>query len=118
MGVHDVIVECERLSLDVSDRCPHESCHFTTSFRSRSGTTNSGTFGMFELLENWVFLMWFYAVESPYQLQSLKNTPFVSLGTGTDFYSPSMMFNAQTPPISDTAPANIPLVQVRIMIQT
>lgn len=45
MGVHDVIVECERLSLEFSERCPHDTCHFATSFRSRSGTTNSATFG-------------------------------------------------------------------------
>lgn len=45
MGVHDVIVECERLSLEFSERCPHDTCHFATSFRSRSGTTNSASFG-------------------------------------------------------------------------
>lgn len=52
MGVHDVIVECERLSLDVSDRCPHESCPLTTSFRSRSGTTSSGTVGEYLTFTN------------------------------------------------------------------
>lgn len=59
MGVHDVIVECERLSLEFSERCPHDTCHFATSFRSRSGTTNSATFGKtkkfslkFRLIEN------------------------------------------------------------------
>lgn len=41
MDVHDVIVECERFSLDLTDRCPHDTCQFTSGFRSRSGTTNS-----------------------------------------------------------------------------
>lgn len=41
MGVHDVIVECERFSLDLTDRCPHDSCQYPSGFRSRSGTTNS-----------------------------------------------------------------------------
>lgn len=40
-GPHDVIVECERLSLDITDRCSHESCQNTLEFRSRSGTMNS-----------------------------------------------------------------------------
>lgn len=50
MGVHEVIVECERFSLDLTDRCPHDSCQYTSGFRSRSGTTNStvGKFSHFE----------------------------------------------------------------------
>lgn len=47
MGSYDVVVECERFTLDVGDKCPHESGYLTSSFRSRSGTTNSTTFGMF-----------------------------------------------------------------------
>lgn len=43
MGAHDVVVECERFSLDVNDRCTHECCYLTTSFRSRSGTMNSNS---------------------------------------------------------------------------
>lgn len=42
MGPHDVIIECEKFSLDLTDRYANESCLF---FRSRSGTTNSSLHG-------------------------------------------------------------------------
>lgn len=54
MAAHDVIVECERFSLDVSDTfCAHDSCQLASGFRSRSGTANSslGNDLYFRLLE-------------------------------------------------------------------
>ncbi|KAF5278927.1 hypothetical protein FQR65_LT15486 [Abscondita terminalis] len=85
MGAHDVVVECERFSLDVAERCQHESCYLTPSFRSRSGTTNSTTYA-----------------ESSNQFSSLKSTSIASIAyDAKDFFSPSMKLYPKTPPIQD-----------------
>ncbi|XP_074042761.1 tuberous sclerosis 1 protein hamartin isoform X2 [Leptinotarsa decemlineata] len=91
MGVHDVIVECERFSLDLTDRCPHDSCQYTSGFRSRSGTANS-------------------TIEKSYNLQSLKNEGFVekSASDTGPFFSPSMMYTVHSPPIIESVPTTIP----------
>ncbi|KAG5882070.1 hypothetical protein JTB14_023790 [Gonioctena quinquepunctata] len=91
MGVHDVIVECERFSLDLTDRCPHDSCQYTSGFRSRSGTSNS-------------------TIEKSYCLQKLKTEDLIQK-PATDpstFFSPSLVYQVHTPPISDTVPTIIP----------
>ncbi|CAH0547663.1 unnamed protein product [Brassicogethes aeneus] len=88
MGVHDVIVECERFSLDMTDRCPHDNCQLTMGFRSRSGTSNS-------------------TIES-YQLQSLKSlTVKTPSSDGNNFFTPSKLFHMETPEMV-TAPSAIP----------
>ncbi|CAH1170194.1 unnamed protein product [Phaedon cochleariae] len=89
MGVHDVIVECERFSLDLTDRCPHDSCQYTSGFRSRSGTSNS-------------------TMESHHR-QNLKNIASLQMPNTepTNFFSPSRMFTVPTPPISESLPTNI-----------
>lgn len=85
MGAHDVVVECERFSLDVAERCQHESCYLTTSFRSRSGTTNSTTYA-----------------ETCNQFPSLKSTSIASIAyDAKDFFSPSMKLYPKTPPVQD-----------------
>ncbi|XP_060535655.1 hamartin isoform X2 [Cylas formicarius] len=90
MGVHDVIIECERFSLDMTDRCPHDSCQNTTGFRSRSGTANS-------------------TIESAYHMQSLKTLASLQmLNNEVDFFTPSNIFHLHTPPITE-ASAAIPL---------
>ncbi|KAJ8924577.1 hypothetical protein NQ315_000726 [Exocentrus adspersus] len=92
-GVHDIIVECERFSLDITDRCPHDSCQSTSGFRSRSGTTNSN-------------------IEPSYQLHNLKGLASAQgLSTETSYFSPSMVFHIQTPPITEAVPTNIPHVE-------
>uniref|UniRef100_A0A6P7F9D8 Hamartin n=1 Tax=Diabrotica virgifera virgifera TaxID=50390 RepID=A0A6P7F9D8_DIAVI len=75
MGVHDVIVECERFSLDLTDRCPHDSCQIASGFRSRSGTSNS-------------------TIESSYHLQNLKSLATLQMPAveSPSFFSPSVMF--------------------------
>ncbi|VEN41264.1 unnamed protein product [Callosobruchus maculatus] len=93
MKVHDVIVECERFSLDLIDRCPHDSCQYSTGFRSRSGTTNS-------------------TIEPPYQLSSLKSLTSLQMPTNSDppnFFTPSRTF--ATPPITESIPTNILQIQ-------
>ncbi|KAJ8943931.1 hypothetical protein NQ314_009595 [Rhamnusium bicolor] len=93
MGVHDVIVECERFSLDLTDRCPHDACQNATGFRSRSGTSNS-------------------TIEPSYHLQNLKNLASLQMpSTDSSYFTPSMVFHVQTPPVTETAPTNIPHVQ-------
>ncbi|XP_018331114.1 hamartin isoform X2 [Agrilus planipennis] len=95
MEAHDVIVECERLSLDVSDRCSQDSCYSATTYRSRSGTINSGSGGY----------------DSAFQF-SLKNTPIASLiNEQKDFFSPSLVFQPQTPPLPDSTSGNVSLNQ-------
>nr|CAI5859942.1 unnamed protein product [Callosobruchus analis] len=93
MKVHDVIVECERFSLDLIDRCPHDSCQYSTGFRSRSGTSNS-------------------TIEPPYQLSSLKSLTSLQMPANsepTNFFTPSRTF--ATPPITESIPTNILQIQ-------
>ncbi|KAF5277664.1 hypothetical protein FQA39_LY18452 [Lamprigera yunnana] len=86
MEAHDVVVECERFSLDVAERCQHESCYLTSSFRSRSGTTNSTTYA-----------------ESSNQFSSIKSTSIASLAyDAKDFFSPSNKLYPKTPPVQDS----------------
>ncbi|KAB0797056.1 hypothetical protein PPYR_11117 [Photinus pyralis] len=96
MGSHDVVVECERFSLDVAERCQHDSCYLTSSFRSRSGTTNSTTYA-----------------ESTNQLPNIKSTSIASIAyDAKDFFSPSMKLYPKSPPVQDsTIITTIPQVQ-------
>ncbi|XP_066249925.1 hamartin isoform X2 [Euwallacea similis] len=83
MGVHDVIVECERFSLDMTDRCPHDTCQNTTEFRSRSGTMNStvGTGAVNEL---------------SYHQQNLRSLASLQMGSEEGF-SPSQVYQLKAP---------------------
>ncbi|CAH1968886.1 unnamed protein product [Acanthoscelides obtectus] len=93
MKVHDVIVECERFSLDLVDRCPHDTCQYPTGFRSRSGTTNS-------------------TIEPSYQLSDLKSLALLQKPPTSDsrtFFTPSSVFAA--PPISESIPTNVMRLQ-------
>nr|CAH7719171.1 unnamed protein product [Callosobruchus chinensis] len=93
MKVHDVIVECERFSLDLIDRCPHDSCQYSTGFRSRSGTSNS-------------------TIEPPYQLSNLKSLASLQMpatSEPTNFFTPSRTF--ATPPITESIPTNVLQIQ-------
>ncbi|XP_066138262.1 hamartin-like isoform X1 [Euwallacea fornicatus] len=83
MGVHDVIVECERFSLDMTDRCPHDTCQNTTEFRSRSGTMNStvGTGAANEL---------------SYHQQNLRSLASLQMGSEEGF-SPSQVYQLKAP---------------------
>lgn len=85
MGVHDVIVECERFSLDLTDRCPHDTCQFSSGFRSRSGTSNS-------------------TMEKPYNLQSLKHLPSPKPSNDGNFFSPSHVHNPPETSHEGTSP--------------
>ncbi|CAG9857248.1 unnamed protein product [Phyllotreta striolata] len=91
MGVHDVIVECERFSLDLTDRCPHDTCQ--SGFRSRSGTSNS-------------------TIESSYHLQNLKSLASLQMPVTepASFFAPSMTFNVSQP-ITESVPTEIPRAQ-------
>ncbi|XP_057651487.1 hamartin isoform X1 [Diorhabda carinulata] len=94
-GVHEIIVECEHFSLDLTDRCPHDSCQYTSGFRSRSGTTNS-------------------TIESSYHLQNLKSLATLQIPMtepSTPFFTPSRMFNLHTPPIVEAIPTGVSQVQ-------
>ncbi|CAH1133007.1 unnamed protein product [Ceutorhynchus assimilis] len=91
MKVHDVIVECERFSLDITDRCPHETCQNTTEFRSRSGTMNS-TMGS-ATTNNSEFI---------YPQQHVKSLATSQMSGAEAFFSPSQLFHIQTPPISES----------------
>ncbi|XP_056635013.1 hamartin isoform X2 [Diorhabda sublineata] len=94
-GVHEIIVECEHFSLDLTDRCPHDSCQYTSGFRSRSGTTNS-------------------TIESSYHLQNLKSLATLQIPmteSSTPFFTPSRMFNLHTPPIVEAIPTGVSQVQ-------
>ncbi|XP_022905445.1 hamartin [Onthophagus taurus] len=81
MGAEDVIIECEKFSLDLPDRCSHESC-FMSSFRSRS-STNSATH------------------ESSNQLQMLRNINSNQSISDNNFFSPSMILHCSTPPVTE-----------------
>ncbi|XP_050300814.1 hamartin isoform X1 [Anthonomus grandis grandis] len=84
MGVHDVIVECERFSLDITDRCPHETCQNTTEFRSRSGTMNS-TVGNVPMTD-----------ASYYHQQNIRSLASLQISSHEDtFFSPSQVFPVQ-----------------------
>lgn len=87
MGSHDVVVECERFSLDVTERCQHDSCYLTSSFRSRSGTTNSATYA-----------------ESSNPFPNIKSTSIASIAyDAKEFFSPSMKLYPKTPPVQDSS---------------
>ncbi|KAJ8957088.1 hypothetical protein NQ318_007302 [Aromia moschata] len=95
MGVHDVIVECEQFSLDLTDRCPHNSCQYSSGFRSRSGTTNS-------------------SLETPFHLQDVKTLASLpKANVEAPYFTPSMMFHTQTPPVTETVASHIPVQGVR-----
>uniref|UniRef100_A0AAR5PLV8 Hamartin n=1 Tax=Dendroctonus ponderosae TaxID=77166 RepID=A0AAR5PLV8_DENPD len=89
MGVHDVIVECERFSLDITDRCPHDTCQNTTEFRSRSGTMNS----MGGSTSN----------DAAYHQQNIRSLASLQMsGNEGSFFSPSQMFQVVHPlPMGD-----------------
>ncbi|XP_063919767.1 hamartin isoform X2 [Zophobas morio] len=90
MAVHDVIVECERFSLDVSDTfCAHDSCQLASGFRSRSGTANS-------------------SIDAVY-FQSLKNLAASMSNDKGEYFTPSMAFNPNTPPVGGVSiPTYVP----------
>ncbi|XP_019873494.1 hamartin isoform X2 [Aethina tumida] len=99
MEMHDVIVECERFSLDMTDRCSHDNCQLTNlaaaGFRSRSGTSNSTT------------------TSAACRLEDLSRLERVSSSHLTDtnngFFTPSRLFPVKTPPIIEaSAPTPIP----------
>ncbi|KAL1517767.1 hypothetical protein ABEB36_001491 [Hypothenemus hampei] len=84
MAVHDVIVECERFSLDITDRCPHDTCQNTTEFRSRSGTMNS-TVGSSSVNE------------PSYHQQNVRSLASLQMsGNSEPFFSPSQVYQIQT----------------------
>ncbi|KRT84086.1 hypothetical protein AMK59_564 [Oryctes borbonicus] len=89
IGAHDIIVECERFSLDLPDRCSHEQC-FISTCRPKSTTS---------ILNS----------ENSTQLYSLKTiTSNVVINDG-DFFSPSMILHPATPPVNEKSlPTPIP----------
>ncbi|XP_076272386.1 hamartin-like isoform X3 [Rhynchophorus ferrugineus] len=98
LAMHDVIVECERFSLDITDRCPHETCQNTTEFRSRSGTMNStlGTNGN----------------NSPYSQPNIKTLTALQKSGSDIIYTPSKSYHVQTPPITESGGTTIHHIQV------
>ncbi|GJQ87097.1 putative hamartin protein [Trypoxylus dichotomus] len=98
-GAHDIIVECERFSLDLPDRCSHEQC-FIPTCRPKSTTS---------ILNS----------ENSTQLQSLKTfTSNVVINDG-DFFSPSMILHPATPPVNEKSlPTPIPFAQLPGNVQT
>ncbi|XP_076272385.1 hamartin-like isoform X2 [Rhynchophorus ferrugineus] len=97
LAMHDVIVECERFSLDITDRCPHETCQNTTEFRSRSGTMNStlGTNGN----------------NSPYSQPNIKTLTALQKSGSDIIYTPSKSYHVQTPPITESGGTTIHHIQ-------
>lgn len=114
MSAHDVIVECEKFSLDLTDRCANESCFFTSSFRSRSGTTNSSLHGKLnKSLKVTIFQYSTCAVlAETSSLHALKCTA-TFFSNEMEFFSPSTILSP-TPPVTETIAANMQLLQVII----
>ncbi|XP_017775140.1 PREDICTED: hamartin isoform X2 [Nicrophorus vespilloides] len=81
---NDVVMECERFSVDTKDRSLQETCLMTTNvnFRSRSGTANSSI------------------IETSQQF--LKSTSLNTNISDTNFFSPSQILSCQTPPVTET----------------
>ncbi|XP_030766049.1 hamartin isoform X2 [Sitophilus oryzae] len=101
MSVHDVIVECERFSLDITDRCPHETCQNTTEFRSRSGTMNSAIVGE--------------SSSASYHQQNLRSLASLQMaGNDGTFFSPSQAYQLhQTPPIVESQATSVQLRHIQ-----
>jgi tuberous sclerosis protein 1 len=98
MAVHDVIVECERFSLDVSDTfCAHDSCQLASGFRSRSGTANS-SIGNFPNKKKTSIIDVARFSDVVY-FQSLKNLA-ASMNDKGEYFTPSMVFDPNTPPLA------------------
>lgn len=110
MGVHDVIVECERFSLDITDRCPHETCQNTTEFRSRSGTMNStvGTAAAANGESCSKSLGKHYKkdaslLEPSYHQQTVRTLGSLQMsGNDSSFFSPSQLYNVGTQSTSES----------------
>lgn len=108
MGVHDVIVECERFSLDITDRCPHETCQNTTEFRSRSGTMNSTVGTASANGESQKSLVKYCKrdaslLETSYHQQHVRTLSSLQMsGNEGSFFSPSQVYHVRTPPISES----------------
>ncbi|XP_065161962.1 hamartin isoform X3 [Atheta coriaria] len=92
MTAHDVVVECEQYSIGLKDRFAHDACWAGggSSFRSRSGTTNSASLESYSLLKN------------------------MQCNVENETFSPSLMLNyIQTPPAmgNETPTSAIPVAQ-------
>ncbi|KAI4469373.1 hamartin [Holotrichia oblita] len=99
MGAHDVIVECERFSLDLPERCSHEQC-FISTCRPKSTTS-------------------ILNLENTNQLQTLKILPSNALANDGEFFSPSMILYCATPPVNEKSLSTpIPFAQLPSNVQT